>query len=245
MKYHMFGVNRLMNMVLIPVVIFMIIIIVLFIAGCQANTSSLPAIPPTVTPIPETETNSVWPSSLDTWVSVGKDFFTGLAIIVGGWWSYNKFIRQREKFPRSKITHNIVHKPLTNDKVLLHITVNISNAGEVLLRLKSAETRIQQVLPLSGKTGKLVKSGNDPVLRGQLEIEWPLLGSRKALPSKGLQIEPGESDWLSYDFIIDKKVQLVRVYSYLKNVSQRDRDIGWSLETLYDLRVKSGSKKVI
>ena len=245
-------VCAVVNIIRLPVIIFVILPAILFLAGCQTNAPLTPTLPPPVTslpiptPTPMTTPSSAWPSSVSAWVSVGKDFVTGLAIIVGGWWSYNKFIKRREKYPRSKITHSIMHISLTNDKVLLHITVNISNEGDVLLSLKSAETWIQQVLPLSGETGKLVKSGNDPVLKERREIEWPLLRSRDALSSEGLQIEPGESDWLAYDFVIDKQIEFVRIYSYFKNISQHGREIGWSLENLYDLRsLQIASKKVI
>lgn len=46
----------------------------------------------------------------------------------------------------------------------------------------------------------------------------------------------GETDELHFDFVVDSDVQVVVIYSYLKNVKKRRREIGWNVTLVYDLR---------
>ena len=165
---------------------------------------------------------------------------TVVAILVGGFWSYTLFVRKRQKYPRANITHRVTPRPMTNSQLLLNVAVTISNPGEVLLSLVSGEIRIQQILPPPSELLNSINQGHDPVEEGQTEVQWPLIASRKSKWEKGkLEIEPGESDQLQYDFILDAKVQTIQVYSYLRNAKKRRREIGWGLTTIYDLQSSS------
>jgi len=161
-------------------------------------------------------------------------FFTVAAIIGGGIWFY----RRRQRYPRADVTHAITHKALPNGKFLLHVAVTISNKGEVLLSLISGVTRIQQMLPLPASVLDTINKGLDPVKKGQTEVEWPLIGERKPKWGEGkIEIEPGESDHIDIDYILEGSVKSVEVYSYFKNASKRGKEIGWQLTTVYDLNV--------
>jgi len=186
---------------------------------------------------PARRIGSVDLSNLKDITEIARSFATVAAILVGGLWSYMLFVRTRQRYPRAKIKHEITHRALSDDKGLLHIAVNISNSGDVLLSVVSAQTRIQQVLPTPPEILDSVNQGLDPVQKGKTEIEWPLIGTtRKSHWAKGKrEIEPGESDELHYDFVLDSRIQTVEVYTYVKNATKRGREIGWSLTTLYDL----------
>jgi nitrate reductase gamma subunit len=71
--------------------------------------------------------------------------FTILAIIIGGIWSYMLFIKRRQRFPRAIVEHQVFHKTLAKDKILLNLTTIITNTGEVLLELEKCVVRIQQI----------------------------------------------------------------------------------------------------
>lgn len=161
---------------------------------------------------------------------------TSAAIAVGGIWSYLLFVRTRQKYPRANLKHDLTHRPLGDGFVVLSVKGNISNAGEVLLSLASAQTRVQQVLPPPADLLDAVKKAKDPVREGDTEVRWPLLYSRQSKWGKGeFQIEPGESDAIHYDFILNDQVRTVEVYTYVRNERVRRRDIGWSVTTLYDI----------
>jgi hypothetical protein len=156
------------------------------------------------------------------------------AIIGGGIW----FLSRRQRYPRADVTHNITHKVLPDGKLLLHVAVRISNKGEVLLTLISGITRVQQMLPLSSSVVESINEGLDPVKKGQTEIEWPPLYSRESEWKEGkLEIEPGESDHINHDFILEAGVQTVEVYTYFKNAMKSGKEIGWQLTTVYDLNI--------
>jgi hypothetical protein len=177
---------------------------------------------------------------------IAQALATVIAIGVGGAWSYLLFVRTRQKYPRAKLEHKITHRNIPDGKILLHVGVTISNEGDVLLSLISTQTRIQKVLPVADHILDSIKKGEDPVEEGKTEIEWPLIGSsRKSEWEEGQrEIEPGESDELIYDFIIDSGIQTVEVYTYVKNASKKQREIGWPLTTIYDIRASSRESKL-
>ncbi len=172
--------------------------------------------------------------------AIVKDSVTVVAIGVGGAWTYLLFIRRRQKYPRAKITHDIMHRSLTTQKTLLRIAVTISNSGDVLLSLVSEIIRIQQILPPPSEVLHSIAHEQDLVREGQREALWPSIGSRRLTWAAGkFEIEPGESDELHHDFVIDADVQTIKVYTYFTNLTKRDREIGWRLTTIYDLRSPS------
>ncbi|MSQ32999.1 MAG: hypothetical protein EXR60_01050 [Dehalococcoidia bacterium] len=166
---------------------------------------------------------------------IAQSVATVLAILVGGYWTWMFFVSKRGRFPRADIKHNISHRPFANGKVVLSVSVIISNNGDVLLSLVSLETRVQQVLPPPPNVLDVIETGGDPVKAGEGEVQWPELSSRALSLKKGeFEIEPGESDHRMFDFFIDEEVQTVEVYSYFKNV-KKDGPIGWGRTTVYDI----------
>jgi hypothetical protein len=114
------------------------------------------------------------------------------------------------------------------------VNVVITNPGTVVLRLRRATLRIQQVLPLYGDIRRAVAEGRDPVLPGEREALWPELGARE-LSDLQIEIEPGENDEVAADFVVREGVQTIEVYTYFENAQKRGRAMGWSQTTLYDL----------
>jgi hypothetical protein len=166
------------------------------------------------------------------------------AIIVGGIWTWLLFVKKRLQYPRAKVEHYITNRLITEDKALVQVTVMVSNTGDVLLTLISAETWVQKVMPLSDKLLVSIGNGEDPVKQGKTEIEWPLIEDRQEQWERGnCQIEPGENEKFFYDYIVDRKVETIRVYSYFKNTTQRKREIGWSLATIYELTASHNMEK--
>jgi len=180
-----------------------------------------------------------------TIADIVESVFTVIAFVLSGAWAYTLFVRKRQRYPRARILHRITHKPISDDKVLLHVGVVISNPGEILISLVSLEVRIQQVLPPAAELLDLLSQGQKLVKQGESEVAWPLIESRElSFDEREIEIEPGERERIPFDFVIDAEVQTVEVYSYIKNEVKRDREIGWNLTTLYDLddRVANGNE---
>lgn len=170
-----------------------------------------------------------WP--LSAWKNLGEI----LALAFGGYWTYMLFVKGRGRFPRASLTHKIDDRSLPDGKRLLRVSTVISNSGTVVLRIREGIFRVQRVLPLPSLIMKAIQGGNDPVGPGKLEVSWPRLVSRRREWLKGeFEIEPGETDVVTCEFVIGGSLQTVRIYSYFRNAKKRWREIGWSLITLYD-----------
>ncbi|OPY69254.1 MAG: hypothetical protein A4E63_01857 [Syntrophorhabdus sp. PtaU1.Bin050] len=170
-------------------------------------------------------------------INIIQTIVTTIAILVGGLWSYFLFVKKRQRFPRASISHQIFHKPILDGKIFLNVKTIINNTGDVLLCLESGIVRVQRILPVSPEMADSFKNISDPVPQGEKEVDWPLIGTRPFQWEKGnCEIEPGENDHFVADYIIDGGIQLVAIYSHFQNTKKHNRDIGWGITTIYDLK---------
>jgi hypothetical protein len=171
---------------------------------------------------------------------------TAIGIVVGGVWAYLLFVRKRQKYQRAKVEQSLFHRLVSPQHRLLRVTARISNAGDVLLSLVSCESRVQQLMPVTDELLKMIGSNLDPVPKGEAEVEWPLLGSREIhWGPKETEVEPGEYEEFQSDFFVGADVRTVEIYSYFKNVSKKDREIGWSCSAAFDIDPKIEGRKGI
>lgn len=191
----------------------------------------------------------VWLQSESNWLAFRslQAIVTIAAVIIGGFWTYQLFVRRRQAYPRVDVAHRIYHCRLPDGKVLLRVVLEVHNKGEILLVLDSGFTRLSQVQPCESELYEGDK---------QREIDWPVMSEKSIYTSDSAEelgrrdgkaetreVEPGETDEIPFDFIVGADVQIVLVYSYLKNARKRwkrvglcpkRREIGWNVSTLYD-----------
>src|SRR5205085_2161301 len=134
-------------------------------------------------------------SSAKQVVELIASILTVIAVIIGAIWTYILFIKTRQRFPSANLSHQITHREIPGNKVLLRITVTIQNIGKVLLSFDLGETRVNQVLPMDSDILDKIQNGLDPVEEGQVKINWPEAGYRERIwQNSRLEVEPGESD---------------------------------------------------
>lgn len=152
------------------------------------------------------------------------------AVIVGGIWTYRIFVKKREEFPKADFKHEITHTAIDDDRKHLHVVVTVTNKGNVLLALVEGFVRIQRMVPWPNEV---------EIPDGEREVPWPLLCQRNCnWNSEAIEIEPGESEELHFDFVVEHTEKVV-VYSYFKNLKKhRKREIGWNKTTTYDILEK-------
>jgi hypothetical protein len=174
---------------------------------------------------------------------IANSLATIIALIIGGIWSYILFVRKRQKFSSADLTHQIKHMHIGNGKILLHVSISVINKGSTLLTLASGVTKIKQLLPLPIELQNRLVEGNNLVEEGNSEVIWPNLQIRRINWEEELEIEPGESDQLIFDFVLDEKIQIIQVYTHLMNELKRkgERPLGWGLTTTYDISPKNNS----
>ena len=160
---------------------------------------------------------------------------TIIAILVGGFWTYNLFIKERKHFPHANIEHKVSHVVLPDQINLLRVGVMITNAGSSRLLSNKSVIRVQQILPVpscpeQGACAKEeIKNALKKVEREKNRFTWPLIAERTQIREKVLDIEPGEKQLIEYEFAVNAAIKVVRIYSYFRN-DQRlnsETEIGW------------------
>lgn len=178
-------------------------------------------------------------TAAETGTSIIQSLFTSVAIIAGAAW----FWFRREPFARADVSQEIVHHWLDEDTLWLRVVVRVENRGHRVIDVLTAEARILQVLPLAGEAGKRIAAGLPACPEDRSDVDWPeLQTSPDSDPS--FHVEPGESDSLTWDFVIPcgeegERPELVVVYTHLSN-SSRPGAVGWPAETVYDVRDNTG-----
>jgi hypothetical protein len=123
---------------------------------------------------------------------------------------------------------------------LVRVYLKLSNNGEVLLKLKKGELRIQQIDP---PTPELLNSnwGEEQLLidiaNGATQFSWPM--SWHLIPNwekEPYKIEPGESEELVFDGIIYSEVKAIKVYTFIPNpLHGKDNNTGWRTTTEHEI----------
>jgi hypothetical protein len=179
--------------------------------------------------------------AIKTLAETGQAIATIVALIVGGAWTYILFVRKRQRFPRARVEHAVAIKPMSSKSLLVHLSVRIQNIGEVLLELVDSDIRLYQLVPVEGEIAEKIDKGEDPVPKGESEIDWPPLGQRECdWKQSPIEIEPGEYDEFHYDFVIASSVATFSAYSHFRNVVKKRRKIGWNWTTIHDTSPKGG-----
>lgn len=167
---------------------------------------------------------------------------TAFGIGAAGTWTYLLFVKQRQRYPSAVLEQKVVQKQLSPQHRLVHVAISVRNSGTVLLSLRSAEARLQQVTPVPETIASSLERGEDPVLEGNTEIEWPLIDLREWSWAAGeAEVEPGEAEILDADFVVPADVSSVELYAYVKNESKKKREIGWSRTTIHELIIEGES----
>ncbi len=198
------------------------------------------------TPNPKRDSNAAkeqpWLSNLKELSEALKNLVTVGGIVAGGLWTWSLFIKKREKFPRADLSHSLTHRLLGNGYRLLHLDVKVSNTGEGLLSFVSGRAWVQQILPPPQELMEALRKSQDPIKKGDTQYLWPLLAARETDWQRApIELEPGESNQIVYDFLVDREAETIEIYTYFKNAQKTKREIGWHLTTLCDLNIDTQS----
>lgn len=164
--------------------------------------------------------------------AIAQAVATVLAILVAGFW----FFLQGEHSPKANISHTVTHRLLNDQWAWVHVAVNIVNAGKRPVDVTRGIVRVQKILPLDRLIDQRLKDGQPLIDPGEARVEWPKVADSYER-QLSLHIESGESDRLTFEFILPAYVQTVKIYSYFER--QKDPPIGWAESSIYDLTGRS------
>lgn len=182
--------------------------------------------------------------ALKTLAEAIQALVTALGLVAAGLWSYLLFVRNRQRYPRADLHHEVSVLDLTQKETLIHVRIVLKNIGGVLIRAILAQVHIGLVLPLQPEVAGSLRKGEDLVENQGSDIRWKTLGQREcSWKESPCEVEPGETEEFHFDIVIPSEIKVVEVYSYLKNEAKRKRSIGWrhtsfvwldKAKTLYD-----------
>jgi hypothetical protein len=176
-------------------------------------------------------------------VDVLSKFVGIIAIVLGGIWTYNIFVKERQHFPHANVQHKVAHVPLSSCVNLVRVGVEIANSGKSRLLSSKSVVWIQKIRPISvcPSDGQCVRADlqhalADPVHK-QDRFTWPLIGYRENQTKNSLDLEPDEKEEQDYEFVVPSSVEFVRIYSYYQNDERSTgADTGWRTSTFHDLK---------
>ncbi len=197
--------------------------------------------------VPLMQTNSIccW-----EFLARSKDSFEALqsiatvaAISIGALWTYMLFVKRRERYPRADLKQRVEFWAVSETQRVLRVALIIENKSQVLLRVTKGSTWIQQMKPWPTEAIEARAAAQaEPLAGGKTppaEVGWPIIAEQAH--SSDREIEPGEIDEVTMDFVIGTDCEQLLIYSYLENSSKPDRNIGWSASTILDLCKASGN----
>ena len=165
-------------------------------------------------------------TSAKDWFQMATNVATIIALFVSALWSWRLFVRERLTFPRAELDITVYDAIIESRKRLVHVAVKVVNVGHVLLRPQRVELRIRQVIPIDKAIASTLQTGYDPVPNGKREMKWPLIVQRNW--TEAVELEPGESDTLHADFVLERDVRLVQLYTFVSNPTQKRHNVGWT-----------------
>jgi hypothetical protein len=173
-----------------------------------------------------------------TVTSIIADLATTLAVFFAGLWTYVLFVRNRERYPRAAIKQVASVLNLDDRSTLVRVQIRVTNIGKVLLPIEDLECRLQQVVPVEGAVKARLRAGESLVIGPATAVDWPMLSEASWRYQRNQsEIEPGEAEIFCCDFVVDRSVRCVRIYSHLANQSKAAA-MGWTCST--DLSVSEG-----
>jgi hypothetical protein len=170
---------------------------------------------------------------------------TSAGIIIAALSGYIVFVRQREAFPRVKISHRLRYDHLENSQALISLDVTVTNVGKMRVTLPEYQITVAQMLPPEDELQQFIV---DKVLDGSkigLDIsQWKILASaNKGNKSGGppIELEPGEVVPIALNFLVRDSATLVQVMSEFPNKMRKSKTLRWEHRTIYDVKAKEGA----
>ena len=166
------------------------------------------------------------------------------AIITGGIWTFNEFIKERKGYPHANIQITPQHIELANDINLLRFVIEFNNTGSSQISIGKYIIRIQQILPLlscpnpENCVSNQINEALKERVRNEERYSWPIVAKRESELSDQIVIEPGEKDKLDYEFAIPSDVKTVRIYCHISNkkIASEGKEYGWSQSIFYEFK---------
>jgi hypothetical protein len=165
-------------------------------------------------------------------VEIVSSSVAAIGIAAGAILAWRKWGKTAPLAGRAVLSHKVVHHLLSPAQRLVHVTLEIRNAGEVTIEPDKVLTFIQRVTPLDENFAQKILLNQAPMDDvTKTEVAWPVLQERDYPIKKGhFRIDSGESDRLDCDFIVPADISAVFIYSRAC-LDPKDPDLSWDVTT--------------
>jgi hypothetical protein len=146
-----------------------------------------------------------------------QSIVTIFAVVVGSF----VYFASRKPFPKVTQKHTVIHEFLDEDILWIRVTLEINNQGLVRLALQELEAHVQIITPLLNDTRKQIQQFKNDKYP---DVDWLSINGREIdLDKIRKKIEPGETDYIFCDFILQddehfaySKVSMILITTNLK-----------------------------
>ena len=222
--------NRLLYVIIGLVVLFAFIIAVIGVAQATFGIIQEPE----------------WISALDA-EPAAKIFnllITTTVIAIAAYVGYRKFILFREDKPQLTLTLTVSSRLINNQHIHIGAISKIENTGKVKVDIENIEWDLAVIAPYDGSILREMRYEYRNVMeedqneyKEDKEFPWrPLEEEPYKIERSGMNVEPGETEEIAFDFIAPVGVRSVAVSVFIENQEDIDEGKpGWYRRNFHDI----------
>ncbi len=185
-------------------------------------------------------TGSGW---ADAVISV-QGIVTVTAIAVGGFYAIYKFEIFRDFQPHLTIKQEISHRRIGERYVHISVDARLINSSKVVVHIRNALFRIQQISPFSDADVEKLFSTFTEFSDTEKYLQFPtIMEFKRSWGHDEFVIEPGETESESFEFIVADEFDSVKVTGFFTDqlqVSKERMERGWLAVSVYDINSEVG-----
>jgi hypothetical protein len=173
-----------------------------------------------------------------------KDATQVVAVLIGGYWTYRLFVKQRLGYERVDVSQDVDCWPLSSHLRLVRVAVTIKNVGTVVHKPQRLMITLSRVVPAEVDLVEKAENGGVPYAAHPVHSNWTELRSfTHDMSVDEFSLEPAETERYPFDFTIPGYVQVVQVHSELWSGTGRDEQY-WDETTLHTTSRQSPNEGV-
>ncbi len=173
---------------------------------------------------------------------------TTTVIVAGAYVGYRKFFLFRENKPQLTVSLAVSSRPINDQCLHIGVVAEAKNTGKINVDVDVVEWELAVIAPYGIEALREIQKEYKDFLRarqkedsqgtplGEMEFPWHIL-DRYETNLWGLNVEPGETEEITFDFVAPLEVEAVVVSIFIENpeTAQDDESSGWYRRTFHDI----------